>query len=125
MGARTVGPLMVGGRWHSRRSRSSAVLALFALAAQGEDRAATAATLAPRRLPSAALVAKGHTLFLSSCASCHGLQAQGIPGRAPSLHGVGALAADFYLETGRMPLATPREEPMRTRPAFAQRRSGR
>ena len=32
------------------------------------------------------------------------MSAQGIPGRAPSLHGVGALAADFYLETGRMPL---------------------
>jgi ubiquinol-cytochrome c reductase cytochrome c subunit len=66
------------------------------------------------------LAAAGHTLFLESCASCHGLQAQGIPGRAPSLHGVGALAADFYLETGRMPLATPRQQPVRTRPAFPQ-----
>ena len=41
-------------------------------------------------------------------------------GRAPSLHGVGALAADFYLETGRMPLPSPRDEPTRTRPAFDQ-----
>ena len=48
------------------------------------------------------------------------MNAQGIPGRAPSLHGVGALAADFYLETGRMPLAASREQPMRTRPAFSQ-----
>ena len=67
------------------------------------------------------MVTAGHALFLESCASCHGLQAQGIPGRAPSLHGVGALAADFYLETGRMPLATPRQQPVRTRPAFPQR----
>ena len=67
------------------------------------------------------LVAAGRALFLQSCSSCHGLQAQGIPGRAPSLRGVGALAADFYLETGRMPLSTPRQQPVRTRPAFPQR----
>jgi ubiquinol-cytochrome c reductase cytochrome c subunit len=67
------------------------------------------------------LLARGGALFLESCASCHGLKAQGITGRAPSLHGVGALAADFYLETGRMPLATPRQQPVRTRPAFPQR----
>ena len=48
------------------------------------------------------------------------MNAQGIRGRAPSLHGVGALAADFYLETGRMPLPSPRAQPMRTRPAFSQ-----
>ena len=71
--------------------------------------------------PGRGLVAEGHALFLQSCASCHGLQAQGIPGRAPSLHGAGALAADFYLETGRMPLASPRQQPVRTRPAFPQR----
>jgi ubiquinol-cytochrome c reductase cytochrome c subunit len=64
------------------------------------------------------LVPAGHALFFESCASCHGLDAQGIPGRAPSLHGVGAQAADFYLETGRMPLASPRQQPTRTRPAF-------
>jgi ubiquinol-cytochrome c reductase cytochrome c subunit len=66
----------------------------------------------------AALVPSGRALFLDSCASCHGLQARGIPGRAPSLRGVGAQAADFYLETGRMPLASPRQQPTRTRPAF-------
>jgi ubiquinol-cytochrome c reductase cytochrome c subunit len=67
-----------------------------------------------------ALVAQGHSLFVSSCAACHGMSAQGIDGRAPSLHGVGALAADFYLQTGRMPLPSPRAQPIRTKPAFAQ-----
>ena len=43
-------------------------------------------------------------------------------GVAPSLHGVGALAADFYLSTGRMPLSRRPSEPHaqrrpRTRPA--------
>jgi len=68
-----------------------------------------------------ALVARGHALFVSSCASCHGMSAQGIRGRAPSLHGVGAMAADFYLQTGRMPLPSPRVQPLRTKPAFPPR----
>lgn len=68
-----------------------------------------------------ALLAKGRALFGDSCASCHGLAGAGVPGRGPSLRGAGALAADFYLETGRMPLAASRAQPMRTRPAFPQR----
>lgn len=79
--------------------------------------ASTALDSAPA---SAALVTRGHTLFDSSCASCHGLAAQGIRGRAPSLRDVGALAADFYLETGRMPLPSSRAQPLRTSPAFPQ-----
>jgi len=86
------------------------------------DRAASAPAAPPvRSLGSGvdpALAGEGHALFRSSCASCHGSDAEGIHGRGPSLHGVGALAADFYLETGRMPLPSPRQEPTRTRPAF-------
>ena len=73
----------------------------------------------PVSVPSS-LVVQGHSLFESSCAACHGISAQGIRGRAPSLHGVGALAADFYLETGRMPLPSPKAQPLRTSPAFPQ-----
>lgn len=92
-------------------------LALVQLAAAGEDRASPSPAPAPAP---AALVASGRALFLTSCAACHGMNAQGIPGRAPSLHGVGALSADFYLQTGRMPLPSPRVQPLRTRPAFPQ-----
>jgi ubiquinol-cytochrome c reductase cytochrome c subunit len=70
---------------------------------------------------SPAEVALGRRLFVSSCAACHGMNAGGIYARGPNLHGVGALAADFYLETGRMPLTAPRQQPQRTRPAFPQR----
>jgi ubiquinol-cytochrome c reductase cytochrome c subunit len=62
-----------------------------------------------------ALVTRGHALFRESCASCHGADAQGVPNTAPSLRGVGAMAADFYLRTGRMPLPDPRVQPRRTR----------
>ncbi|HEX5307565.1 MAG TPA: c-type cytochrome [Solirubrobacteraceae bacterium] len=82
------------------------------------DVSATIAT--PPVNVSSTLVAQGHALFRSSCASCHGISAQGIRGRAPSLRGVGALAADFYLETGRMPLPSPKAQPVRTTPAFPQ-----
>jgi ubiquinol-cytochrome c reductase cytochrome c subunit len=53
---------------------------------------------------SAAAEPSGRQLFAEGCASCHGLDARGIPGTGPDLHGVGEASADFYLRTGRMPL---------------------
>jgi len=50
-------------------------------------------------------VAQGKELFAQGCASCHGIQGQGVEGRAPSLVGVGSAAVDFQVSTGRMPLA--------------------
>ena len=47
-------------------------------------------------------VAQGHSLFLQSCASCHGVDAQGTA-EAPSLIGAGAAAVNFQMSTGRMP----------------------
>ncbi len=71
------------------------------------------------RFPSSpALVAEGHSLYAGSCASCHGLDVNGIPGVAPSLRGVGPGPVDFYLSTGRMPIEQPREEPLRNKPLF-------
>jgi ubiquinol-cytochrome c reductase cytochrome c subunit len=58
----------------------------------------------------------GKHLYGEYCLSCHGANAGGRGGVAPSLHGVGALAADFYLSTGYMPLRRlglqPRREPL-------------
>lgn len=68
--------------------------------------------------PDPRLVAQGRTLYQDGCSSCHGLDARGIPGRAPSLRGVGALSADFYLSTGRMPLDRPGAQPLRGEPAY-------
>ena len=63
--------------------------------------------------------ATGKELFREGCSSCHGLNGDGVPHRGPSLHGVGAAAADFYLSTGRMPLVTPGQEPERSRPQYS------
>lgn len=63
---------------------------------------------------------RGKQLYMESCSSCHGLALQGIPNRGPKLRGAGALAADFYLRTGRMPLDKPTDEPLRGKPAFSR-----
>ena len=54
--------------------------------------------------PTAAEVLEGEKLFAANCASCHGLDAQGQDGVAPSLVGVGAAAVNFQVGTGRMPM---------------------
>jgi ubiquinol-cytochrome c reductase cytochrome c subunit len=65
-------------------------------------------------------VERGRQLFLEGCSSCHGLNARGVEGTAPSLRGAGAAAADFYLSTGRMPLDNPGDEPIRSTPRYPQ-----
>ncbi|HEV2592223.1 MAG TPA: c-type cytochrome [Gaiellaceae bacterium] len=68
----------------------------------------------------------GKNLFGQFCAACHSVGPTRIgagPGRemrqqdaaAPSLRGVGAMAADFYLSTGYMPLRKVGLEPRRSR----------
>jgi quinol---cytochrome-c reductase cytochrome c subunit len=65
--------------------------------------------------PAAAQPGPGEDLYGQYCARCHGANAAGLEGSGPSLHGVGARAADFYLRTGYMPLRTPGDQPQRQR----------
>jgi ubiquinol-cytochrome c reductase cytochrome c subunit len=84
------------------------------------------------------LVTQGEHLYGRYCVSCHGMNGSGVspsreigagPGRAqtqqhavgPSLRGVGALAADFYLRTGYMPLQSVGLQPRRSRVLFDER----
>ena len=66
----------------------------------------------------------GEQLFAANCARCHGISGRGrahpaAPGLiGPPLRGVGALAADFYLRTGYMPLQDARDQPVRSRQRF-------
>ena len=93
----------IARRRHHRAAPLLLVLALLALitgvAAVAAPSAATASTEV-----SADDVAAGERLFAANCASCHGLDAQGQDGVAPSLVGVGAAAVDFQVGTGRMPM---------------------
>jgi len=75
--------------------------------------------------PEATAQRTGRALYTSACSACHGPDARGVAGKGPSLVGAGAAAADFYLETGRMPLSDPSAEPVRGEPAFtrAERRA--
>jgi ubiquinol-cytochrome c reductase cytochrome c subunit len=79
----------------------------------------------PTTEPAAASAALGAQLFAANCASCHGIGGGGISrsrpgagdirGAGPPLRGVGALAADFYLRTGYMPLSSVHDEPSNER----------
>lgn len=83
-------------------------------------------------------VSYGKHLYGQYCLACHGGNAQGRTGAttigagplraqeqqravAPSLHGVGALAADFYLRTGYMPLAHLGVQPRRGEVVLSER----
>jgi ubiquinol-cytochrome c reductase cytochrome c subunit len=58
----------------------------------------------------------GEALYDGHCASCHGIGAVGAKG--PELLNVGAAAVDFFVSTGRMPLASPGLEPQPHKPYF-------
>jgi ubiquinol-cytochrome c reductase cytochrome c subunit len=103
------------------------VIAVAGLLAAGRAGAASGTPKDP-------LAAYGYHLYGQYCLGCHGPNAAGRykepssatgagPGReqgqqggiGPSLHGVGALAADFYLRTGYMPLRRIGLQPRRQR----------
>jgi ubiquinol-cytochrome c reductase cytochrome c subunit len=78
----------------------------------------TAGGAAPRQQAPADQIGQGRQLYLVRCSSCHGSDANGVAGIGPSLVDAGAAAADFYLRTGRMPLANYKDLPVRHRPAY-------
>jgi quinol---cytochrome-c reductase cytochrome c subunit len=109
-----------------------AVLTLIVLAAAGLLAAGSAR--AGSGTPKDPLAAYGYHLYGQYCLGCHGANAAGRyhepssatgagPGRVqgqqggigPSLQGVGAIAADFYLRTGYMPLRRIGLQPRRSR----------
>ncbi len=63
-------------------------------------------------------IAPGEALFASNCSSCHGKEADGSTGLAPNLQGLGAGTVDFWVSTGRMPLAVTGAQAIRKPPKF-------
>ncbi|HYA69137.1 MAG TPA: c-type cytochrome [Acidimicrobiales bacterium] len=63
-------------------------------------------------LPPAWLAPAGDVLFQENCASCHGPDALGTV-RAPNLVALGGATVDFWVSTGRMPLANTAQQATR------------
>jgi ubiquinol-cytochrome c reductase cytochrome c subunit len=115
----------IGIRTHRRSS--------FCIRTHGRLALSLAAALLLVAAPAASAqtaVKRGANLYAANCSSCHGAAGAGVtsfnptrgaeaqPGLGPPLRGVGALAADFYLRTGYMPLERPDVQPRRTRSIF-------
>jgi ubiquinol-cytochrome c reductase cytochrome c subunit len=66
---------------------------------------------------------RGKSMFEQSCSSCHGNLGQGVPGRGPSLIGVGSAAVEFQVSTGRMPMARQEAQAERKKPVFSDAQS--
>jgi ubiquinol-cytochrome c reductase cytochrome c subunit len=87
----------------------------------------------PNAPPGTPLLQLGYQLYAGNCSSCHGTAGKGVkptrgpagPGDirvgGPSLAGVGARAADFYLRTGYMPLGNIDAQPRRGHVLFTPR----
>jgi len=90
----------------SRHRRAAPILLLFVLLAAVTGVAAVAQSQAADATVAeitADDIAEGQKIFAANCATCHGMDAQGTQGVAPSLVGVGAAAVNFQVGTGRMP----------------------
>lgn len=95
-----------GPRSRTRRRVGAALRLIAALALAGGIYTAFAPGVSAQDEPQLSSAARdGKALFDTSCVSCHGPNAQGVEGKAPSLIGVGAAAVEFQVGTGRMPMA--------------------
>ncbi len=99
---------LASGRRHKAARPLLLLLALFLVGAvYAAVSPATSSTA--EGVADAQLIAAGKNLFAVNCASCHGLNAEGLAQQgAPNLTNVGAAAVDFQVRTGRMPMADPR-----------------
>ncbi|MFT4213484.1 MAG: cytochrome c [Microbacterium sp.] len=94
-------------RGTGRRSKwaAAALIGIGLLVSGGIYAGASAAMAAtePASTASTLTVDDGKKLFQANCATCHGLNMEGTED-GPSLYGVGELAVEFQMSTGRMPL---------------------
>lgn len=110
---------------HRRGRLAGALLLLVGLVAAGGLYTAVMTPASAEKtqdLPSQ--VEEGRKLFLVNCATCHGINGEGITtdrgnNLGPSLVGVGAASVDFQVGTGRMPMAQPGAQAPRKPVAFS------
>jgi ubiquinol-cytochrome c reductase cytochrome c subunit len=90
-------------RW--RRRIAGGVVLLAALISMGSAYAVFANSSGAAGATAAqGNIAKGRSIYETSCISCHGANLQGVPGRGVTLVGEGAAGVYFQVSTGRMPL---------------------
>lgn len=85
------------------------VYTAFAPASQAQDTSKQAPSVAAKQ---------GQQLYNTSCVTCHGKNAEGVPGRGPSLIGAGSAAVEFQVTSGRMPMAQQGPQAERKKPVF-------
>lgn len=111
------------GAWASRRRLLAGPLALVGLSLLAGSflfgLAGTTSATPNKTSTDPHVLREGENLFNQACASCHGTAGVGT-NRAPSLVFAGPAAADFYLETGRMPLNDPHDQALRKPRDFTQ-----
>ncbi|WP_314096604.1 cytochrome c [Microbacterium foliorum] len=108
-----------GGR---RSPLAAAALIGAGLMITGAVYAGASAAFAATDAPTASTeltVEDGEKLFQANCATCHGLDLQGTP-NGPSLYGVGELAVEFQVSTGRMPLQMQGPQAPQKHPQFTE-----
>ena len=95
----------------------AAVLLVVAAVTMAVDVGRTRAVTSTPAASNGGESALGPDLYLANCASCHGDRGEGTF-RGPTLIGVGAASAHYWLASGRMPLPSPDAKPVRQEPAF-------
>ena len=105
VGVVLVGLLTVGASAQSSSNSSGSAGATGSLAVSAKDPITYS-------LPPSSYIAPGAVLFQQNCSSCHGTDAAGTT-RAPNLVGLGAATVDFWVSTGRMPLAISSQQALR------------
>ncbi|HLN43674.1 MAG TPA: c-type cytochrome [Acidimicrobiales bacterium] len=92
--------------------------------AKSASKSAESATSSPitYRRPPSSYVAPGQALFELNCSSCHGVDASGTD-KAPNLQGLGPATVDFWVSTGRMPLAVATVQPVQKPPRFDRKQT--
>ena len=74
--------------------------------------------------PPSSYAAAGQPLFEANCASCHAPDASGNTTLgAPNLQGLGPATVDFWVSTGRMPLANASAQPVRHPNRFSRKQT--
>jgi ubiquinol-cytochrome c reductase cytochrome c subunit len=113
--------------------RAVVAIGLILAAAAGAQAQTNAGVVRPDNENQLTEAQLGAQLYAGNCAACHGIAGEGSSGRrpirgagdvlgkGPSLRGVGARTADFYLTTGYMPLESPTQQPWRRRVLFTRR----